>query len=126
MGLVEVSGAVQPLAATGSLGAAEPAEPTQPAEAAITVQGLTYSYPGATSPAVTGLDFQIRRGEIFGFLGPSGAGKSTTQRILIRLLDGYRGDVQVLGRALSEWGQDYYEHVGVAFEFPNHFLKLTA
>ena len=75
---------------------------------------------------MSGLDFQIKCGEVFGFLGPSGAGKSTTQRILIRLLDGYRGDVRVLRRELSEWGQDYYEHVGVAFEFPNHFLKLTA
>jgi fluoroquinolone transport system ATP-binding protein len=31
-----------------------------------------------------------------------------------------------MDRDLSSWGQAYYEHVGVAFEFPNHFLKLTS
>jgi len=43
----------------------------------IHVDGLTYTYPKATEPAVRGMDFTVGRGEIFGFLGPSGAGKST-------------------------------------------------
>jgi fluoroquinolone transport system ATP-binding protein len=63
---------------------------------------------------------------VFGFLGPSGAGKSTTQNILVRLLDGYAGTVEVLGRDLRTWNSGYYRHVGVAFESPNHYLKLTA
>jgi fluoroquinolone transport system ATP-binding protein len=96
------------------------------AEAAISVSDLTYSYAGAAQPAVKSLTFGVEPGEIFGFLGPSGAGKSTTQRILIRLLKGHSGAVSVMGRDLASWGQDYYEHIGVAFEFPNHFLKLTA
>ena len=65
-------------------------------------------------------------GEIFGFLGPSGAGKSTTQKILIGLLRGYGGEVRVLGKRLEDWGTDYYERVGVSFELPNHYQKLTA
>jgi fluoroquinolone transport system ATP-binding protein len=73
-----------------------------------------------------GLDFDIDEGEILGFLGPSGAGKSTTQKILIGLLKGYRGSVTVLGRELSAWGSDYYEQIGVSFELPNHYLRLTA
>jgi fluoroquinolone transport system ATP-binding protein len=92
----------------------------------IEVERLTYSYPGAPSPAVQALDFAVARGEVFGFLGPSGAGKSTTQKILIRLLRGYSGRAAVLGRELSEWGQELYERIGVSFELPNHFLKLTA
>jgi fluoroquinolone transport system ATP-binding protein len=92
----------------------------------ITVENLEFAYPGANEPAVRGLDFEVQRGQIFGFLGPNGAGKSTTQRILIGLLKEYRGQVSVMGRPVSEWGSDYYEHVGVAFEFPNHYLKLTA
>lgn len=91
----------------------------------IEVKGLTYRYLKAEEPAVVGLDFSIRPGEIFGFLGPSGAGKSTTQKVLIGLLRDYEGQVRVLGRDLAEWGSELYERIGVSFEFPNHYGKLT-
>ncbi|HEV2147611.1 MAG TPA: ABC transporter ATP-binding protein [Longimicrobiaceae bacterium] len=92
----------------------------------IEVHDLEFRYHGAQASAVAGLAFTVERGEVFGFLGPSGAGKSTTQKILIRLLWGYSGHVTVLGRDLAGWSEDYYERVGVSFEHPNHFLKLTA
>ena len=92
----------------------------------ITVENLTYTYPKTSQPAIRGLNFAIQPGEIFGFLGPSGAGKSTTQKIIIGLLDGFQGRVTVMDRPVVDWGSDYYEHIGVAFEQPNHFLKLTA
>jgi fluoroquinolone transport system ATP-binding protein len=79
-----------------------------------------------SAPAVRDLTFTIEQGEIFGFLGPSGAGKSTTQKILIGLLREYQGHIAVFGRDLAGWGSDYYEQVGVSFELPNHYLKLTA
>jgi fluoroquinolone transport system ATP-binding protein len=92
----------------------------------IRVHELNYTYPKSASPAIKGISFEIQRGEIFGFLGPSGAGKSTTQKILIGLLKDYQGDVTVLGRDLQAWGSDYYERVGISFEMPNHYSKLTA
>jgi fluoroquinolone transport system ATP-binding protein len=92
----------------------------------IDVENLTFTYAKTSAPALTGLSFAVERGEIFGFLGPSGAGKSTTQKILIGLLKGYHGRVSVFGHDLAGWGQSYYERVGVAFELPNHFRKLTA
>ena len=92
----------------------------------IQVENLQYTYTGTAVPAVKNLNFTIEPGEIFGFLGPSGAGKSTTQKILIRLLTGYGGHASVFGKEVSQWGTDYYERVGVSFELPNHFLKLTA
>lgn len=92
----------------------------------ISVKNLTYTYPGAKKEVLHGLNFEIAEGEIFGFLGPSGAGKSTTQKILIGLLKEYDGHVQIMNRELSQWGHNYYEHVGVSFELPNHYLKLTA
>jgi len=91
----------------------------------IEVRGLTFRYAGAATPAVRDLDFTIEEGEVFGFLGPSGAGKSTTQNLLIGLLDGYAGTILADGRDLREWGAEYRERIGVSFEFPNHFLKLT-
>lgn len=92
----------------------------------IRVNDLHFTYPGADAPTVKGLDFEVAEGEIFGFLGPSGAGKSTTQNILIGLLPGWRGGIEIKGRPLSDWGRDYYRHIGVSFELPNHYLKLTA
>lgn len=92
----------------------------------ITVRDLSYIYAGMKAPALRQLTFDVVEGEIFGFLGPSGAGKSTTQKILNGLLPDYDGSVQVLGRELHQWGSDLYERIGVSFELPNHYLKLTA
>ncbi len=92
----------------------------------LNVSDLDFTYPGMDRPAVSDLAFEVEEGEVFGLLGPSGAGKSTTQGVLIGLLKGWGGSVEVMGRLLHEWGADYYEHVGVSFEIPNHFLKLTA
>lgn len=91
----------------------------------IRVENLTFTYTGAKQPAVRGLSFSVEPGEIFGFLGPSGAGKSTTQKILFRLLQGFQGSVSVFDRDLREWGYEYFEQVGVSFEMPNHYTKLT-
>ncbi|MCB0567754.1 MAG: ABC transporter ATP-binding protein [Phaeodactylibacter sp.] len=92
----------------------------------ISVSNLAYTYPKSVAPAVDNISFEIPQGEIFGFLGPSGAGKSTTQKILIRLLRGYQGDIQLMGKHLEEWDKSFYNHIGVGFELPNHFGKLTA
>lgn len=91
----------------------------------IEVRDLHFSYAKSNAPVVRGLAFTVQRGEIFGFLGPSGAGKSTTQKILIGLLEGYSGLVNVHGKEVAAWTASDYERIGVSFETPNHFLKLT-
>ncbi|WP_055108616.1 ABC transporter ATP-binding protein [Paenibacillus ihumii] len=92
----------------------------------IEVNRLTYTYPGARAQTIKGIDFNISRGEILGFLGPSGAGKSTIQKVLIGVLKQYGGSVQVMGRELSRAKTDYFERIGVAFEFPNFYSRFTA
>ena len=57
--------------------------------------------------------------------GPSGAGKSTTQKLLIGLLRGHGGEATVWGKDPLAWGPDYYQRIGVSFELPNHYQKLT-
>ncbi len=92
----------------------------------IEVKKLYFTYPGSRKNTLKGFDFHVEKGEIFGFLGPSGAGKSTTQNILIGLLKNYGGQVSVLGREVKNVRSDYYEDIGVAFEFPNFYSKFTA
>jgi len=93
---------------------------------AFSVTNLRFRYPTSKGDILNGLTFSVEEGEIFGFLGPSGAGKSTTQKILIKLLEGYSGEIQYFGKDLKSIGEGYYEEVGVGFEMPIHFSKMTA
>jgi ABC-2 type transport system ATP-binding protein len=68
-------------------------------DALITVEGLRYSYRRASSgrPALDGISFTVRRGEIFGLLGPNGAGKTTVVKILTTILRPGSGRALVAG-----------------------------
>ncbi len=92
----------------------------------IKVENLSFTYPHSSKEVISNINFNIKEGEIFGFLGPSGAGKTTTQRIIIGLLTKYQGSVQVFGSERSQCSKDFFERIGVAFDFPNLYLKLTA
>lgn len=91
----------------------------------ITVRNLRFRYPRAAAFAVDGLDFAVGDGEVFGFLGPSGAGKSTTQKVLMGSLRGYEGSASVDGVEASAAGGEFRARMGVAFEFPCFYQKLT-
>ncbi|MEQ8470773.1 MAG: ABC transporter ATP-binding protein [Marinoscillum sp.] len=91
----------------------------------IQVEQLTYQYARNNAQTLKGLDFEIKEGEVFGFLGPSGAGKSTAQKVLYKILTGYKGSIKIGGKNLSDWDKSYFEKIGVGFELPNHYLKLT-
>lgn len=92
----------------------------------IKVENLSYAYPKSKEIVLKNLNFEIKQGEIFGFLGPSGAGKSTTQKILYKILHDFAGEISIKDKSLKDWGNEYYEKIGVGFELPNHYLKLTA
>ena len=92
----------------------------------IEVKNLKYKYKNSKSDTLHNISFSIEKNEIFGFLGPSGAGKSTTQKILTGLNKGYHGNAKVGGNEISSQGKDYFEHIGVSFEFPNLYTQFTA
>ncbi|QUI21381.1 ABC transporter ATP-binding protein [Vallitalea pronyensis] len=92
----------------------------------ISVKDLVFTYSGNKKETLKGLNFEVKNKEIFGFLGPSGAGKSTTQKILYGLLKGYSGDVKIMNKEINAWHADLYEKIGISFEMPNHYTKLTA
>jgi fluoroquinolone transport system ATP-binding protein len=90
----------------------------------IKVKKLSFSY--TKKPFIENISFEVKSGEILGFLGPSGAGKSTLQKILIGLLTGYKGSVIVNGEEVGRNNNSFYENIGVDFEFPSLYEKLTA
>ncbi|HEX6256174.1 MAG TPA: ABC transporter ATP-binding protein [Euzebyales bacterium] len=92
---------------------------------AVVVEDLRFTYPRASRPAVDGMSFTVHDNEILGFLGPNGAGKTTTQQILTGLLEGWTGTVTILGRDLQSWGRELYDHIGVSFELPAGYARLT-
>jgi fluoroquinolone transport system ATP-binding protein len=92
----------------------------------IRVKDLLYTYQGAATPTLKNISFEVNDQEIFGFLGPSGAGKSTTQKVMTGVLKSYHGSVMLRGQEVHNFNKSFYENIGVAFEFPNLYLKFTA
>ena len=90
----------------------------------IKAENLSFSY--TQVPFIRSISFEVDRGEIFGFLGPSGAGKSTLQKILTGILPGYSGSAVVSGKEVRNHGNRFYEQIGVDFEFPSFYEKMTA
>ncbi|MDO4514368.1 MAG: ABC transporter ATP-binding protein [Lachnospiraceae bacterium] len=90
----------------------------------IEVKDLSFSY--TKVPFISDINFRVREGEIFGFLGPSGAGKSTLQKILTGLCTSYSGSAKILGVESRQYTNAFYENIGVDFEFPSLYEKLTA
>lgn len=90
----------------------------------IKVNNLTFSY--TKKSFIRDMSFSVFEGEIFGFLGPSGAGKSTLQKILLGMLPGYQGSAIVNGTECREHKSDFYESIGVDFEFSTMYDKLSA
>ena len=75
--------------------------------------------------AVNGIDFEVRKGESFGFLGPNGAGKSTTMRIIAATLTRTSGDITILGKDPDVRGPEIRAHLGVVPQQDNLDSALT-
>ena len=73
------------------------------AEPVVKVRGLTKVFKDfwgrSKARAVDNVDFEVRRGEVFGLLGPNGSGKSTTVKLLLGLLHPTKGHIEVFGRS---------------------------
>lgn len=72
------------------------------------------------------LSFDVEESEIFGFLGPNGAGKTTTVKTMVKMIKDYEGEIEIFGKNLKKWGKDYYEKIGISFEYPALYSKLSA
>ena len=92
-------------------------------EVLIKATGLRKSYEDFV--AINGIDFEVFKGESFGFLGPNGAGKSTTMRIIAATLTRSGGELTILGKDPQSNGPEIKAHLGVVPQADNLDNALT-
>ncbi len=89
----------------------------------IRARGLTKRF--GNLPAVAGVDLDVRRGEVFGFLGPNGSGKSTTIRMLCGLLLPTSGEIDVLGLQIPRDAEALKRRIGYMTQQFSLYQDLT-
>jgi len=89
----------------------------------ITAKGLTKNYNSLR--AVDNIDFEIIKGECFGFLGPNGAGKTTVMRMLYCFAAPTSGEIKVFGMDVTKHPSTIKSRIGVMPQDDNLDLELT-
>lgn len=69
----------------------------------IAFKDVTYTYPGATFPALDQVSFEIQSGQTLAIVGRTGAGKTTITNLLLRLFDGFEGEINIGGRSIVDY-----------------------
>ncbi|WP_430883873.1 ABC transporter ATP-binding protein [Fusibacter sp. JL216-2] len=69
----------------------------------IAFKDVTYTYPGANHPALDKVSFEIENGKTLAIVGRTGAGKTTITNLLLRLFDGYEGEIEIGGRSITDY-----------------------
>jgi ABC-2 type transport system ATP-binding protein len=90
----------------------------------LQVQNVSKRYGALT--AVSGVSFDIRPGEILGYLGPNGSGKSTTVKMLAGLLEPTSGTIRYNGQDIQDDRLGYKSIVGYVPEEAHLYTHLTA
>jgi len=90
----------------------------------IEVEGLTKYY--GPKMAISGVTFQVERGEILGLLGPNAAGKTTTMRILTCYMPATKGTARVAGYDVFEDSLEVRRRIGYLPENPPLYNDMTA
>ncbi|MTE20483.1 ATP-binding cassette domain-containing protein [Streptomyces sp. TRM43335] len=92
-------------------------QPPSVPDTVVEVRGLTKRYRGGQL-AVDGLDLDVPRGSVFGFLGPNGSGKTTTIRMLLGLIEPSAGSARLLGESMPAAAREVLPRVGALIEGP--------
>src|SRR5207244_6145625 len=75
----------------------------------IVLRDVSFNYGG--EPVLSGVSFEIKKGEVVALVGPSGAGKSTLADLVLRLYDPLKGSISVDGRDLRTLQQTSYRRL---------------
>lgn len=93
-------------------------------EKILSIRGLTMDYSG--NNVLNGIDLDVYPGQIIGYIGPNGAGKSTTLKIMLGLIDDYRGEVEIFNEDIARGDQSYKRRIGYVPENAEVYDNLTA
>jgi len=89
----------------------------------IQVRNLVKKY--GDFPAVNGVSFDVKRGEVFGILGPNGAGKTTTMEIMETLLEKSQGKVAIDGLDIDIYPEQIKQLIGIRLQSSGFLPSLT-
>ena len=88
-----------------------------PTQGEITVENLSFSYPGTSVPALSDVSLQIHPGETVALVGENGAGKTTLVKLIARLYEPDRGHIFFDGVDIAQVSeQDLYQHISCVFQ----------
>jgi len=92
----------------------------------VRFEGVSFSYPGAREPALSGVDLHIPPGSKLAIVGENGSGKTTLIKLLTRLYEPSEGRITLDGRDLREWSPAaLHRRIGVIFQdFVRYQLKV--
>ena len=94
-----------------------PALPKRPADAAVSFERVTFTYPGAENPALSEVSFSVRPGEVVALVGPSGGGKTTAASLIPRFYDVQSGCIKIGGVDVREIdGAELMKNVAFVFQ----------
>ncbi|WP_377558887.1 ABC transporter ATP-binding protein [Ornithinibacillus salinisoli] len=75
---------------------------------------------------LNGINLDVFKGQIIGYIGPNGAGKSTTLKIMLGLVQGYQGTVEIFGQDIATTDHSYKRKIGYVPENAEIYDNLTA
>ena len=95
----------------------EPKVQKRPADAAVSFDHVTFTYPGADRPALNNISFTVRPGQVVALVGPSGGGKTTAASLIPRFWDTDSGTVSIGGVNVREMDtEDLMNQVAFVFQ----------
>jgi len=89
----------------------------------IKITNLRKSY--GTNEVLKGINLDIQKGDIVGYIGPNGSGKSTTVKILLSILTDYEGDIEIFGENIKNNPVKYKSKIGYVPEVAELYESLT-
>ena len=92
---------------------------------AIKVQGVSFTYPGASEKALDSVKLEISEGSFFALLGPNGAGKTTLLRLLCGRFAGFSGILEIADGLRGKNGFLDAKACGILLENPGIYPKLS-
>ena len=85
--------------------------------------GLTKTFD--KNDAVSGVNMNVKSGEIYGFLGPNGAGKTTAMRLISNLIKPTAGEIEIFGEKIDSSCYEMFKRMGIIIEYPVFYETLT-